>query len=236
MGVFLEKKQYASSEVSAVSAYMARVYLWMTVGLALTAITAWVVASSESLLQTIFANSIIPIVLAVVEIGIVFAISAAIHKMSAQVATFLFALFSFINGVTLSSIFVVYSLGSIANAFLATAGTFGAMSIYGTVTKRDLSSLGSFLFMGLIGLIIASVVNLFLASQMMDFVISAIGVLIFTLYTAYDTQKLREFGSAAPLSDDQAVQRGAILGALVLYLDFVNLFLYLLRFFGASRD
>ncbi|MBQ7585677.1 MAG: Bax inhibitor-1/YccA family protein, partial [Desulfovibrionaceae bacterium] len=218
---------------SAMSVYMSKVYLWMTIGLALTAFTAWAVANTG--LISLILNPIVPIVLAVAEIGLVIAISAAIHRMSAQTATLLFMLFSLLNGVTLSAIFVVYTLGSIANAFVATAGTFLAMSIYGSVTKRDLTSLGSFLFMGLIGLIIASIVNIFLASPAMDFVISAIGVLIFTLYTAYDTQKLRAFGEGAPLGDTQALQRGAILGALTLYLDFINLFLYLLRFLGSSR-
>ena len=177
-----------------------------------------------------------PIVLFVGELALVVALSAAIHKMSAQTATLLFMFFSFLNGLTLSSIFLVYTDASIANAFFSTAGMFLAMTVYGTVTKRDLTSLGSFLFMGLIGIIIASVINIFLGNAMMDLIISCLGVLIFTLYTAYDTQKLREFGMGAPLDDGEAVQRGAILGALTLYLDFINLFIYLLRLFGTSRD
>ena len=224
-------KSYGASE--SLTVYMSKVYQWMTIGLILTAATAYAVSSVA---VQLFSNPVIPIVLAIAEVGIVIAISAAIHKMSAQTATLLFVLFSVLNGATLSSIFVVYTLGSIANAFLATAGTFLAMSIYGSTTKRDLTSLGSFLFMGLIGLLIAMVVNIFLASAMLDFVISAIGVLIFTLYTAYDTQKLREFSMGAPLDDATALQRGVILGALTLYLDFINLFIYLLRFIGVNRD
>lgn len=225
-----------SYAADAVSTYMSKVYLWMSAGLVLTAITAWFVGTSTAV-TVLFSSPVIPIVLFVGEIGLVIALSAAIHKMSAQTATLLFMLFSLINGLTLSTIFVAYSIGSIANAFFSTAGMFLAMSVYGTVTKRDLTSLGSFLFMGLIGLIIASVVNLFLANAMMDLIISCVGVLIFTLYTAYDTQKLRQFGMAAPMDDNEAVQRGAILGALTLYLDFINLFIYLLRLFGSSsRD
>lgn len=229
-------KSYSAqmTSVSAVSIYMSKVYLWMTIGLVITALTAFAVGNS-SLAVALFSNSFVPILLCVAEIGIVVAISAAIHKLSASTATALFVIFSVLNGLTLSTIFLVYSLGSITTAFFSTAGMFGAMSVYGTVTKRDLSSMGSFLFMGLIGLIIASVVNLFLGNPMVDLLISCIGVLIFTLYTAYDTKKLRKFGQDAPIDDAVAMQRGAILGALELYLDFINLFIYLLRLFG-SRD
>ena len=213
---------------------MSKVYLWMTAGLAVTAVTAFIVANTSLVLY--LANPVVMIGLCVGELGLVIALSAAIHKISAQTGTMLFLLYSFLNGVTLSVLLLAYTGASVANAFAAAAGTFLAMSVYGSTTKRDLSSLGSFLFMGLIGLIIASLVNLFLASSAMDFVISAIGVLIFTLYTAYDTQKLRAFGQDAPLDDAAALQKGAILGALTLYLDFINLFLYLLRFLGVNRD
>ncbi|MBQ7456787.1 MAG: Bax inhibitor-1/YccA family protein [Desulfovibrio sp.] len=228
-------KKYATTQ-EALSVYMSKVYLWMTVGLTLTALTAWIVGHTEALVATLFSSPVIPIVLFVGELGLVIALSAAIHKMSAQTATLLFLLFSLLNGLTLATIFLVYTTASIANAFLSTAGMFGAMTVYGTVTKRDLTSLGSFLFMGLIGLVIASLINLFLANPMMDLIISCVGVLVFTLFTAYDTQKLREFGAEAPLDDSQAVQRGAILGALTLYLDFINLFISLLRLFGGNRD
>lgn len=221
---------------SVASAYMRQVYQWMTAGLALTTVVSYGVATSPTLQAAIFGNMIVPIVLIVAQFGLVIALSAAVHKMSAGTATGLFLLYSALTGATLSSIFVVYPIGSIVNAFLVTTGMFLAMSVYGTVTKRDLTGMGSFLFMGLIGLLIAMVVNLFLQSSMMDFIISCVGVLIFTGLTAYDTQKLRQFGEGAPLDDGTAVRRGAILGALTLYLDFINLFLMLLRLFGSNRD
>ena len=225
-----------SGVVSAVSAYMRQVYQWMTAGLGITAIVAYAVSSSHELQSLIFGNFIVMILLIVAQFGLVISLSAAIHKFSAQTATMMFLLYATITGLTLSSIFIIYPMGSIANAFLTTAGTFLVMSVYGTVTKRDLTAMGSFLFMGLIGIIIAMIVNIFIQSTMMDLIISCIGVIIFTGLTAYDTQKLRNFGSAAPLDDSVAIRRGAILGALTLYLDFINLFLMLLRFFGANRD
>ena len=226
----------AQSAVSAVSIYMRQVYMWMTAGLAITAVTAFAVASSPDLQMAILGNMVIMIALIVAQFGLVIALSAPIHKMSATTATAVFIAYSALTGLTLSSIFVVYPIGSIANAFLTATGTFLAMSVYGTVTKRDLTGMGNFLIMGLFGIIIASIVNIFLASSMMDFVISCIGVLIFTGLTAYDTQKLRVFGMNAPVDDATAMRRGALLGALELYLDFINLFLMLLRLFGGNRD
>ena len=228
----LSRQTTADARVSAVSVYMNQVYMWMTAGLGLTALVAWQTASSQAALQLIFSNTVILIGLVIAQFGLVIALSAAVHRFSAATATAMFLLYSGLTGVTLSSIFVVYTMGSIANAFLVAAGTFGAMSVYGAVTKRDLTGMGSFLFMGLIGLIIAMVVNIFLQSALMDFVISGIGVLVFTGLTAYDTQKLRQFGMNAPLGDATALRRGAILGALTLYLDFINLFLMMLRLFG----
>jgi len=228
----LQQQTTVDARASAVSVYMNQVYMWMTIGLGLTAFVAWQTASSPAILQFIFSNTFIVIGLVVAQLGIVIALSAAVHRFSAGTATAMFLFYAALTGVTLSSIFVIYTMGSIANAFLVAAGTFGAMSVYGTVTKRDLTGMGSFLFMGLIGMIIAMVVNIFLQSAMMDFVISGIGVLIFTGLTAYDTQKLRQFGMNAPLGDATALRRGAILGALTLYLDFINLFLMLLRLFG----
>ena len=208
----------------------------MTAGLAVTAVVALAVAGSPDLRQLIFSNFIVMIALIVAQFGIVIALSAAVHKMSAAMATGMFMLYSLLTGLTLSSIFIVYPIGSIANAFITTAGMFLAMSIYGTVTKRDLTGMGNFLFMGLIGIIIASIVNIFLGSSMMDFVISVVGVIVFTGLTAYDTNKLRQFGAGAPLDDSVAIRRGAILGALTLYLDFINLFLMLLRLFGGNSN
>lgn len=221
---------------SIASVFMRQVYQWMTAGLALTTVVAFAVAGSPAIQQAIFGNTLVLILMVVAQFGLVIALSAAVHKMSASTATGLFLLYSAVTGATLSSIFVVYPVASIANAFLVTTGTFLAMSVYGTVTRRDLTAMGSFLFMGLVGLLIAMVVNIFLQSSMMDFIISCLGVLIFTGLTAYDTQKLRQFGENAPLDDGTAVRRGAILGALTLYLDFINLFLMMLRLFGGNRD
>lgn len=226
----------ASSITSAVSIYMRNVYIWMTIGMAITSVIAYGVAGTPAIRNAIFGNSIIMIVLILAQFGLVIGISAGIHKMSAPTATALFLLYSALTGATLSSIFVVYPIASIGTAFLVTTGTFLAMSIYGSVTKRDLTGFGNFLFMGLIGIIIAMIVNIFLKSTMMNFIVSCLGVLIFTGLTAYDTQKLRAFGADAPLNDAQAIQRGAILGALTLYLDFINIFLMLLQLFGGSRD
>ena len=226
--------QSAASSVASI--YMRQVYQWMTMGLGVTTLMAWFVASTPAVQQVIFGNSLIMIALIVAQFGLVIALSAAVHKMSSSTATGLFLLYSALTGATLSSIFVIYPIASITNAFLVTTGTFLAMTVYGTVTKRDLTAMGSFLFMGLIGIVIAMVVNIFLKSAMMDFVVSCLGVLIFTGLTAYDTQKLRRFGESAPLDDATAVRRGAILGALTLYLDFINLFLMLLRLFGGNRN
>lgn len=229
-------RRVAVRNVSVASVYMNQVYAWMTGGLFLTSVVAWAVAATPALQMLIFSNTIILVALLIAQFGVVIALSAAIHRMSSGMATLLFLGYSALTGVTLSSIFVVYPLGSIANAFLSTAGMFLAMSIFGTVTKRDLSGMGSFLFMGLVGILIAMIVNVFLGSALMDFVISCCGVLIFTGLTAYDTQRIRIFGAGAPLDDSVAMRRGAILGALTLYLDFINLFLMLLRLFGGSRD
>lgn len=221
---------------SVASIFMRQVYLWMTAGLGLTAAVAYWVAATPSLFYAIQNSTFAYIALIIAEFGLVFWISARIHKMSSGMATGLFLLFSALNGAMLSSIFIVYNMKGIVACFACTAGTFLAMSIYGTVTKRDLSSWGSFLFMGLIGILIAMLVNIFLKSNALGFVISCCGVLVFTGLTAYDTQKIREFGAAAPLDDSTAVRRGAILGALNLYLDFINIFLMMLRLFGGGRD
>lgn len=226
----------AGAGVNVASIFMRQVYQWMTAGLAVTAGTAWYVASTPAVQQAIFSSSWVYIGLIVAQLGMVIALSAAVQKMSSFTATAVFLAYSALTGLTLSSIFIVYPMGSITNAFVVTAGTFLAMSVYGTVTKRDLTAMGSFLMMGLFGIIIAMVVNIFLKSSMMDFVISCVGVLVFTGLTAYDTQKLKEFGANAPVDDATAVRRGVILGALTLYLDFINLFLMMLRLFGGNRD
>ncbi|MBD5539399.1 MAG: Bax inhibitor-1/YccA family protein [Desulfovibrio sp.] len=227
----------AQSRVTSVaSVYMRHVYQWMTAGLAVTTVVAYGVAGTPAIRDVILGNTMVLILLVLAQFGLVIALSAAINKLSAGAATGLFLLYSALTGAMLSSIFVVYPIASIGTAFLVTTGTFLAMSVYGTVTKRDLTGFGNFLFMGLIGIIIAMVVNIFLKSTMMNFIVSCLGVLIFTGLTAYDTQKLRRFGEAAPLEDGTAIRRGAILGALTLYLDFINIFIMLLQLFGANRD
>ena len=234
---FMDTLREASraSSLSVASIFMRHVYQWMTIGLIVTAAVAYFVASSPMLMATLFGNSFGMIILAIAVIALPMVISGMIARLSAAAATGLFVLYSALMGAFLSSVLLVYTGASVMQAFVTSAGMFGAMSIYGTVTKRDLTGMGSFLFMGLIGILIASVVNIFLGSSMLEFVISALGVVIFTGLTAFDTQKLRMFGANAPLEDGTAIRRGAILGALTLYLDFVNLFLMLLRLFGDRR-
>lgn len=220
-----------------VNDFVRSVYNWMAVGLCLTAVVALYVSTNETLLRLIFGNPIIFFVLILAELGMVFAIAGMVNKMSAGTATSLFVIYSALNGVTLSFIFLAYTRTSIVSTFFICAGTFIACSIYGWVTKRDLTSIGGFLMMGLIGIIIASLVNMFIRSSAMSMIISYIGVIVFVGLTAYDTQKIKNMALTQPSGVDGAVVRkGAILGALSLYLDFINLFLMLLRIFGTARD
>lgn len=210
-------------------AYMLRVYNYMASGLALTGIVAYGVAATPALLDAIYGTPLIWVVM-LAPLGVVLLLSARIHKMSAAGAQTAFWVFSVLMGMSIAYIFIVYTETSIARVFFITAGTFGAMSLYGYTTKRDLTGLGSFCFMGLIGIIIASVVNIFLDSSALYFAISVIGVLVFVGLTAYDTQNIK---SMYVESDRAAVvTKKAIMGALRLYLDFLNLFLMLLRLFG----
>ncbi|EFL50354.1 protein of unknown function UPF0005 [Solidesulfovibrio fructosivorans JJ]] len=227
--------QTTQSRVEVLNAFMRGVYGWMCMGLLVTAAASAFVVSSPSILQAVFGNQLIYIGLIIAELAMVVGLAAAINRLSATAATSMFLLYSALNGVTLSVIFVIYAKAVIINAFLVSAGMFGAMSLYGLLTKRDLTSLGSFMFMGLIGIIIASIVNIFTKSAMMDFIISCVGVLVFIGLTAYDTQKLKVMGDMAPADDATAVRRGTILGALTLYLDFINLFLMMLRLFSGSN-
>lgn len=213
-------------------ALMRKVYVWMTLALVLTGITAYGVASSPSLMMTIFQTPAIMWGLIIAELAIVIAISAAINRLSLTTATLLFVLYSVLNGATFSLIFAVYTMSSIANVFFITAGTFGVMAAYGYFTKRDLSSWGKLFLMALIGLIIATLVNVFLVkSTGFDLILSYAGVLIFVGLTAYDTQKIKQM-LAMQTDMGEGAQKVALLGALSLYLDFINLFLYLLRIFG----
>ena len=218
--------------VSSVSVFMQQVYLWMTVALSITALAAYYVASTPALVNMFFSNMVMQIVLIVAVFGLVMFLSARIHTLSAGAATGFFMLYAALMGIMLAPVFLVYTSSSITSTFLISAGMFGGMSVFGAVTKRDLTGMGSFLIMGLWGIILASIVNIFLQNSMMEFVISLVGVIVFAGLTAYDTQKIREMGESAPVDDSTAMRRGAILGALTLYLDFVNLFLMLLRLLG----
>ena len=220
--------------ISATNTFLQKVYLWMMVGLAMTALASAFMLSSQTAQQLIFGNKIVFYGLIFAELGMVIAISAAINRMSSATATLLFVLYSALNGVTFAAIFMIYTRSSIASTFLVTAGTFGAMSLYGYVTKKDLTGFGSFLFMGLIGIVIASVVNIFLQSEMIYWVTTYIGVFVFVGLTAYDTQKIKKIGEAG-FANGEDQQKAAILGALRLYLDFINLFLMLLRIMGGRR-
>ncbi|MFV0423376.1 Bax inhibitor-1 family protein [Oleidesulfovibrio sp.] len=232
----LRTAQRSQSRTEVVNAFMRGVYQWMAAGLGVTAIAAFAVASSPALVQLIFGTPMLPLILMIGLVGLVFYLSARIGTMSAGTATTLFMVYSALNGVVLSSVLLVYAASSVFQAFATAAAMFGAMTIYGLTTKRDLTSMGSFMFMGIIGIIIASIVNIFIGSSMMELVISAVGVIVFTGLTAYDSQQLREMGETAPMDDAVAIRRGTILGALRLYLDFINLFLMLLRLFGGARD
>lgn len=218
---------------SRIQSVMQQVYLWMTAGLLLTGAISSMLASNEVLLGMVL-NPIVFIGLFVVELGLVIAISAFINKMSPALATGLFILYAALNGITLTPIFITYTSASIATAFFTTAGMFAALTLYGSVTKRDLSGMGRFMMMALFGLCIATLVNIFLRNGIMDFVISIFGVVIFAGLTAYDTQRLNQLASQATSEDE--IGRFSIMGALILYLDFINLFLYLLRLFGKRND
>ncbi|GLX62098.1 Bax inhibitor-1 family protein [Proteus sp. DFP240708] len=220
---------------SGLQTFMAQVYGWMTVGLLLTAFVALYVASSEALLSMIFSSKVVFFGLIIAQLGLVFVLSGMVHKMSGAMATSLFMLYSVLTGVTISSVLLVYTASSIASTFFICAAMFGALSVYGYTTKRSLTGMGSFLFMGLIGIIIASIVNIFMQSSMMSMVISYAGVLIFAGLTAYDTQKLKDMGNEINQEDKENMRRYSIMGALTLYLDFINLFLMLLRILGDRR-
>ncbi|HTP51329.1 MAG TPA: Bax inhibitor-1/YccA family protein [Anaeromyxobacteraceae bacterium] len=211
--------------------FMSAVYRWMTLGLLVTAGVAWYVASTPGALHFVFGNRIVFWGLILAQFGLVIGLSAAVARLSAGVAGGLFLLYSALNGATLSILLLAYTGASVASAFAVTAGTFGAMSVYGTVTRRDLTGWGTFLFMGLVGIVIASVVNVFTKSDMVSWVVSAAAVVVFTGLTAYDTQKLRRMAAAGA-----NVAALPVNGALALYLDFINLFLAILRIFGGRRD
>ncbi len=227
----------AASGAMTQAGFINRVFGWMTVGLALTGIVAWAVAGTPALRELVFANRGIFMILFIVQLVMVIGLTAAINKISSAAAAAGFVAYSIITGVVFSSIFLVYTSQSIASAFFVASGTFGGAGLYGYITKRDLTGLGSLCLMAVWGLIIAMIVNIFFYNRIADFAISAIGVLVFTGLTAYDLQKIRRHAAAAEagLFDGETSKKIAIIGALELYLDFINIFLYLLRLFGNRR-
>lgn len=209
-----------------------KVYSWMSMALLMTALTAYVVANTTLLQELVLGSRFGFWALIIAQFGIVWFLSSRILSLTLNTATLLFALYSVITGATLSVLFIVYTSESLTTTFLITAGTFGAMSLYGYMTKRDLSSWGNILLMGVVGLIIASIVNYFLESSTLYWIVSCAGVLIFVGLTAYDTQKIK---ALIGVEDNDDTRKMALMGALMLYLDFINLFLYLLRIFGRKR-
>ena len=219
-----------------VNEFIRSVYNWMAIGLGLTGFIAFYVSNSPSIIKLIYGNQVLFFGLIIGELALVFYLSARVQKIQASTATALFILYAGLNGVTLSFIFLIYTSSSITSTFFICATTFVACSIYGMVTKRDLTSLGGFMAMGLIGIIIASVVNMFIRSSGMSLIISYIGVFVFVGLTAYDTQKLKRMAVTQPAGlEAGVVRKGAIMGALALYLDFINLFLMLLRILGSRK-
>ena len=216
-----------------VGAFLAKVYGWMFAGLLITSVTAFVVASTPALVEAVIGNRVVFLVMLFGQLGLVFYLSARVHKMQPATAAGLFMLYSALVGVTSSVILLVFTGSSIAQTFIVTAGMFGATALFGTMTKRSLAGLGHFMFMGLIGLILASVVGFFWHNDALQFVISVVGVVVFTGLTAWDAQRLKQMAVALP---EGRVGSYAVVGALSLYLDFINLFFFLLRLTGGRRD
>jgi uncharacterized protein len=216
-----------------VTAFLSKVYGWMFLGLLITAGTALIVASSPLLIETLIVNRILFWILLFGQVGLVWYMAARVEKMSPATAAGMFLLYSAVVGITTSVIFLVYTSASIVSSFVITAGMFGAMAVFGTFTRRSLAGWGQFLFMGLIGVLIAMVVNIFWLNDALSFVISVVGVIVFTGLTAYDAQRLKAMAVALP---DGRVGSYAVVGALSLYLDFINLFFFILRLFGGRRN
>jgi hypothetical protein len=216
-----------------VGLFLRAVYGWMCLGLVMTAGTAWLIAGSPAIVMAIATNRLLFWLLMGAQLGLVVVLAARVDKLAASTAAMLFVLYSALTGVTISFVLLAYTGESVANTFMVTAGMFGSLAAYGTLTKRSLAGLGSFLFMGLIGVVIASVVGIFWHSDGLQFVISFIGVIVFSGLAAYDAQRLKAMALASPGGQTGSY---AIVGALALYLDFINLFLFLLRFSGSRRD
>ena len=214
--------------------YMTKVYNWMALALFITGVVAYITATTPQMINYIVSSKLLFYGLILGELGLVIYLTAAIRKMSQTAAITAFLIYSVLNGLTMSVIFLVYTTASISTTFFVTAGTFAAMSLYGYTTKKDLTSIGNMAFMALIGIIIASIVNFFLKSEMMYWIITYLGVAIFVGLTAYDTQKLKEIGKSG-FSSQESLEKMSILGALTLYLDFINLLLFILRILGDRK-
>jgi len=221
-----------SREDALVADFLRGVYGWMCGGLAITALTAWIVASSPSIALAIFRNSILFWGIVIAQFGIVITLSARVQKLAATTASALFIAYSALTGLTLSFVLLLYTGESVASTFLVAGSMFGALALYGTTTKRNLSGLGQFMFMGLIGLVVASLIGMFWHNDGLQFMISLVGVVVFAGLTAWDAQRLRALALATNTGGTTSF---TIVGALALYLDFVNLFLFLLRFLGGRR-
>ena len=227
-------KELERFSTQAMPVLMRKVYTWMALALVITGVCAYGVAASPTLIMAIFSSKMTFYGLLIAELALVIFISARIDRLSLSTATLLFTVYAALNGVTLSAIFLLYDITTISQVFFITAGTFGAMAFFGYTTKKDLSVIGHTLYMALIGLILATVVNLFMRNAMLDYILSYIGVGVFVGLTAWDSQKIKRILSEMPDAGEEA-QKFALLGALTLYLDFINLFLYLLRIFSKRR-
>ncbi|MBQ1972899.1 MAG: Bax inhibitor-1/YccA family protein [Paraprevotella sp.] len=224
-----------TTAVSPVATLMQKVYLWMALALCASGLTALGAASSETIMNLILGSRTAFFLLIIAEVGVVFYLNIAIRKIPFKTAAALFMVYSILNGATLSVIFLVFQLPSIVSTFFITAGTFGAMAWLGHTTKKDLSSIGQMLSMALIGLIIASIVNIFWANNILYWIITYVGVFTFVGLTAYDAQKIKNMLNKRNQHNSEEIRKIALMGSLMLYLDFVNLFLYLLRMFGKKK-
>ena len=224
------------NDTQAQRSFIQQVYLWMALALFTTGLVAFSVASSTTFVEMMAQSATLPFILLFAELGLVMVISGMINKISSMTAIALFFIYSVLNGLTFSSLFIYYTYSSIASVFFISAITFGAMCAYGYFTKRDLTSIGSLCFMGLIGVIVASIVNIFITNNVFTLIVSVIGILVFIGLTAFDTQKIKKMSWSITQGENAEIMtKGSIIGALTLYLDFVNLFLYTLRLFGKRR-
>jgi hypothetical protein len=227
--------RYYAQSYEGVQSLMSKVFWWMAGALALTGATAYYIFSNPVLRDGLMSRPWLFLTLCIVQLGVVLVLSAALHRMSYPLAFSLYTLYALLTGVTMSSIFVVYTMGSIATTFFVAAGMFATMALYGAFTKADLTSIGTFLQMALWGIILAMVINMFVGNSIMELIIAIVAVIIFAGLTAYDVQRIKEFAQRADMQDE-ATSKVALLASLMLYLDFINLFLNLLTIMGQRKD